>query len=69
MVIAGSSTKTENVAISEKIRNYFSDLIKPLATTQFLEEMFSKSKEEIVSKFEQKLEQQANRIGKLEAKL
>ena len=69
MVLDGSSAKTENMAISEKIRNYFLDLIKPLATTQFLEEMLSKFKEEIVSKFEEKLEQQTNRIDKLEAKL
>ena len=69
MVLTGSSAKTENMAISEEIRNYFSDIIKPLATNQFLEEMFSKLKEEIVSKFEQKLEQLMNRIDKFEGKL
>ena len=57
------------MAISEEIRNYFSDLIKPLATNQSLEEMFSKLKEEIMSKFEEKLEQQMNQIDKLEEKL
>ena len=46
------------MAISEEIRNYFSDLIKPLATNQPWKEMFSKLKEKIVSKFEEKLEQQ-----------
>ena len=69
MVLTCSSAKTENMAISEKIRNYFSDLIKPLATNQSLEEMFSKLKEEIVSKFEEKLEQQMNQIDKLERNL
>ena len=69
MVLSRLSEKTENMAISEEIRNYFSDLIKPLATNQSLEEMFSKLKEEIVSKFEEKLEQQMNRIDKLEGKL
>ena len=65
MVLAHSSAKTENMAISEEIRNYFSDLIKPLATNQSLEEIFSKLKEEIVSKFEEKLEQQMNQIENL----
>ena len=57
------------MAISEKIRNYFLDLIKPFPTNQSLEEMFSKLKEEIMCKFEEKLEQQMNRIDKLEQKL
>ena len=51
MVLIRSSAKTENMAISEEIRNYFLDFIKPLATNQSLEEMFSRLKEEIVSKF------------------
>ena len=57
------------MAISEEIRNYFSYLIKPLATKQSLEEMFSKLKEEIMSKFEEKLEQQMNQTDKLEGNL
>ena len=69
MVLTRSSGKTENMVMSEEIRNYFSDIIKPLATNQFLEEMFSKLKEKIVSKFEQKLEQLMNPIDKLEGKL
>ena len=69
MVLTSSFAKTENMAISEEIRNYFSDLIKPLVINQSLEEMFSKLKEEIVSKFEEKLQQQMNQIEKLEGKL
>ena len=69
MVLTRSSAKTENMVMSEEIRNSFSDIIEPLATNQFLEEMFSKLKEKIVSKFEQKLEQLMNRIDKLEGKL
>ena len=69
MVLTRSSAKTENMVMSEEIRNYFSDIIKPLATNQFIEEMFSKLKEEIVSKFEQKFEQLMNRIDKLEGEL
>ena len=56
------------MTISEEIRNYFSDLIKPLATNQSLEEMFSKLNEEITSKFEEELEQM-NQTDKLEGKL
>ena len=69
MALTSSSAKIENMAISEEICNYFSDLIKLFALTQSLEEMFSKLKEEMVSKFEEKPEQQMNRIHKLEDKL
>ena len=65
MVLTCSSAKTENMTISGGIRNYFSDLIKPLATNRYLEEMFSKLKEEIMFKFEEKLEQQMNRLTNL----
>ena len=68
MILAHSSAKTENMTISEEICNYFSDQIKLLATNQSLEEMFSKLKGEIVSKFEEKLEQQINKIEKLKGK-
>ena len=69
MVLTRSSAKTENIAILEEIRNYLSDLIKLLVTNQSLEEMSSKLKEGIVSKFGEKLEQQINRIDKLEGEL
>ena len=65
MVLTCSSAKTENMAISREIRNYFSDLIKPLATNQSLEEMLSKLKEETMFKLEEKLEQQMNRLTNL----
>ena len=69
MVLTCPSAITENMAISEEIRDYFSGLIKPLATNQSLEEMFLKLKEEVMSKFEEKLEKQMNQIDKLEEKL
>ena len=55
MVLTHSSAKTENMAISEEIHNYFSDLIKSLATNQSLEEMFPKLKEEIISNLRRSL--------------
>ena len=69
MALTSPSTKIENMAISEEICNYFSDLIKLFALTQSLEEIFFKLKELMVSKFEEKLEQQINRIDKLQDKL
>ena len=69
MALTSPSTKIENMAISEEICNYFSDLIKLFALTQSLEEIFFKLKELMVSKFEEKLEQQMNPIDKLEDKL
>ena len=69
MALTSPSTKIENMAISEEICNYFSDLIKLFALTQSLEEIFFKLKEEMVSKFKEKLEQQMNPIDKLEDKL
>ena len=69
MVSTHPSAKTENIAISEEIRNYFSDLIKPLAANKSLEEILSKLNKEIMSKFEEKFKLQINRIEKLEAKL
>ena len=68
MVLTRSSAKTENMATSEEIRNYFSDLIKPFTINQSLKEMFSKLKEEIMSKFEEKLEQQMNQKGNRRSK-
>ena len=69
MALTSPSTKIENMAISEEICNYFSDLIKLFALTQSLEEIFFKLKELMVSKLEEKLEQQMNPIDKLEDKL
>ena len=69
MVSTHPSAKTENIAISEEIRNYFSDLIKPLVANKSLEEILSKLNKEIMSKFEEKFKLQINRIEKLEAKL
>ena len=56
MLLTRSSAKTENMAISEEIRNYFSD--------QSLDEIFSELKEEIVSKFKDKLCRELLRLNK-----
>ena len=36
MALTRSSAKTENMVMSEEIRNYFSDIIKPLANKSIL---------------------------------
>lgn len=62
MVASSSSGKAQNMAASEEVIKYFSDLIKPLARNQSLEEIFSKLKEKIMSKFEERLEEQKKSI-------
>ena len=46
------------MSVSQETRQYFSELVKPLATNEILEKMFKKLKEEIISKFEEKLDEQ-----------
>lgn len=53
------------MAVSEEICKYFSDLTKPLATNQAFEEIFSKLKDEIMHKYEEKFEQQKNLLKNL----
>ena len=51
MVVTRSSAKSGSMSdISEEIRKFFSELIKPLATNTSLKEMFDKMKEEVISK-------------------
>ena len=59
MVVTRSSAKSETMSdISEEICKYFSELIKPLATNTSLKEMFDKMEEEVISKFESKINEQ-----------
>ena len=69
MVVTRSSIKSESMSdISEEIREYFSELIKPLATNTSLKEMFHKIKEE-VKKFEPKVSQQNDKIYELKSRV
>ena len=55
VIVTRSSSKKENMlVVSQEIKGYFSELIKPLATKEILNEMFKKLKQEIVSEFETK---------------
>ena len=51
--------------ISEEIRKYFSELIKPLTANTSLKEMFDKMKEEVTFKFESQISDQNNKIYEL----
>ena len=42
------------MSASQEFRDYFSDLVQPLATNVFLEQMFQKLKEETITKFKER---------------
>ena len=66
MVVTRSFAKTTNMSVSQEICEYFSELVKPLATNEILEDMFKKLKEKIISKFEEKFDEQNRKIDELE---
>ena len=43
-----------DMSVSQEIREYFSELVKLLVTNEILEDKFKKLKEEIISKFKEK---------------
>ena len=54
MVSTRLSTSDKRVLVSKEISDYFTKLVEPLVTTQRLEEIFDKLKEEIVERSEEK---------------
>ena len=67
MVVTRSSGKSGSMPdISEESCKYFSKLIKPLATNTSLKEMFDKMEEEVISKFESKIN---DKIYELESRI
>ena len=69
MVSARSSTKDKKMVVSKEISDYFTKLVEPLVTTERLEEMFGKLKEEIIERFEEKFTAQNQKIVDLEEKV
>ena len=69
MVVTLSSAKITNMSVSQEVRVYFSQLIKPLAANEVLEDMFKKFKEKIISKFEEKFDEQNWKIDEFEGKI
>ena len=64
MVSTRSSTKDKKM-VSKEISDYFTKLVEPLVTTQRLEEMFGKFKEEIIERFEEKFTAQNQKEEKI----
>ena len=64
-----SGTRSKKMSIDEDIKIYFENLIKPLATNDFLKETLNQFKDEIVTKFERKIQEQDERITQLESNL
>ena len=60
---------SKKIVVSKEISDYFTKLVKPLVTTQRLEEMFGKLKEEIIERFEEKFTAQNQKIVDLEEKI
>ena len=54
------------MSVLQELRDYFSELIQPLATNECLEQMFQKLKKELVTKFEERFKEQNKKIDKLE---
>ena len=54
---------------SEEMSDYFAKSVEPLVTTQRLEEIFGKLKEEIIERFEEKFTAQNQKIVDLEEKI
>ena len=69
MVSTRSSTKDKKMVVSKEISDYFTKLVEPLVTTERLEEMFGKLKEEIIERFEEKFTAQNQKIVDLEEKI
>ena len=57
------------MSVSQEIREYFSELVKPLATNEVLEDKFKKFKEEIILKFEENLMNKIKKLMSLRVKL
>ena len=69
MVSTRSSAKDKNMVVSKEISDYFTKLVESLVTTQRLEEMFGKLKEEIIERSEEKFTAQNQKIVDLEEKI
>ena len=69
MVQTRSGSASTGMAISTDIQEYFANLIEPLSTKDGLKKMFEEFKTEVLEKMEKKLEEQEERIVKLESSL
>ena len=56
-------TRSSDMSISTEMQEYFSDLIKPLATNEEISKMFEAFKLEVVEKIEERLNKQEENIS------
>ena len=69
MVSTRSSTKDKRMVASKEISDYFTTkFLEPLVTTQRLEEMLGKLKDEVIERIEEKFTAQNQKIVDLEKK-
>ena len=57
------------MVVSKENQAYFAKLVEPLATSEALNEMFEDLKRDVLSKLEERISNQDNRIEQLEAEL
>ena len=69
VIVTRSKSSGLNMSITAEVREYFNNLIKPLVTNKYLEELLDKFKEGIISKSEDKLTEQSLKIQELESKI
>ena len=69
MVSTRSLKKDKKMVVSKDISDYFTKLVEPSVTTERLEEMFGKLKEEIIERFEEKFTAQNQKIKDLKEKI
>ena len=61
--------RSSNMAISNDVKNYFTGLVKPLATQEKIDIMFSEFKKDVLSKLEKHMKEQDDKIERLESLL
>lgn len=62
-------TRSQSMAISEEIKEYFTSLIEPLATNEGIKKLFSDFQESVILNLEKRITTQDEKIEKLEANL
>ena len=69
VIVTRTYARSGKMSVSQELRDYFSELIQPLATNECLEQMSQKLKEEIVTKFEERFIEKNKKIDELEERI
>ena len=62
-------SRSSSMAITDELKDYFENLVNPLVTNAYMEQILGKFKSEVVTKFEEIVTEHENRITCLEATL